>query len=135
MSSDVQSIIIMAGSIAASRQTSLEELRVLHLVLETNRRRLASRQLGEKSQNSPPQGLSSSNKTIPTSTRPYLLIVPFPGPGIFKTPQVLKMTRFFLYHSLKESSLVFLLAFHWVGLLGHQMVPRGSVFNCRHAEG
>jgi hypothetical protein len=39
--SEVQSIISKAGSMAASRQT-LEELRVVHLVSKTNRRRLAS---------------------------------------------------------------------------------------------
>jgi hypothetical protein len=46
--SEVQSIIIKAESMAASRQAwhLLEELRVLHLVLKVNRRRLASRQLG-----------------------------------------------------------------------------------------
>ena len=72
---------------AASRKTRLEKLRVLHLVLKANRR-LVSRQLGEGPQNLPLQGHTSSNKAIPASKKPYLLIVPFPGPSIFKPPQV-----------------------------------------------
>jgi hypothetical protein len=44
--SEIQSIIIMVESMAVSRQAgmALEELRVLHLHLKANRRRLASRQ-------------------------------------------------------------------------------------------
>ena len=86
---------------AASRKTRLEKLRVLHLVLKANRR-LVSRQLGEGPQNLPLQGHTSSNKAIPASKKPYLLIVPFPGPSIFKPPKVLKMTRFSLHHPLEE---------------------------------
>jgi hypothetical protein len=56
---------------------ALEELRVLRLILKANRRRLASRQLGEGSQ-SPPD-----SNTLPP-TRPHLLIVPLPEPSIFK---------------------------------------------------
>jgi hypothetical protein len=41
------------GSIQAGM--TLEELRVIHLVLKANRRRLASKQLGEGSQSPPSQ--------------------------------------------------------------------------------
>jgi hypothetical protein len=52
--SEVQSIIIMAGNSSVQAVMMLEKLRVLHLVLKANRR-LASRQLGGKSQSPPPQ--------------------------------------------------------------------------------
>jgi hypothetical protein len=41
----------------------LEELRILHLVLKANRKRLASRQLEEGSQSPLPQGHTSSKAT------------------------------------------------------------------------
>jgi hypothetical protein len=50
--SEVQSIIIMAESKA---DMVLEELKVLHLVLKANRRRLTSRKTGGGSQSPPPQ--------------------------------------------------------------------------------
>ena len=46
----------------------MEELRILHLVLKANKRRLASRQLGEGTQSPPP------SDTLPP-TRPHLLTV------------------------------------------------------------
>jgi hypothetical protein len=52
---------------------------VLYLDPTVSRRSLTSRQLGGGSKSSPPQRHTSSNKAIPTSTRPNLLIVPFPG--------------------------------------------------------
>jgi hypothetical protein len=48
------------------------ELRVLHLHLKAARMRVS-------------QSLFHSD--TPTSTGPHLLIVPFPGPSIFKPPQ------------------------------------------------
>jgi hypothetical protein len=63
-----------------------EKLRVLHLVLKANRKRLASRQLGGSQ--SPPH-----TDTLPP-TRPHLLIIPFPGPSIFKPPQLLCEAKF-----------------------------------------
>jgi hypothetical protein len=57
-----------------------EELRVLYLVLKTNKRRLASRQLvGVKA--------IPNSDTLPP-TRLYLPVVPLPGPSIFKSPQL-----------------------------------------------
>ena len=50
----------------------LEELRVLHLHLKASGRRLA---------HCPP------HNNTPPPTRPHLLIVPLPGPSIFKPPQ------------------------------------------------
>jgi hypothetical protein len=77
------------GGIAAPRQAWCRGggWRVLHLHLKATRRRLASRQLGWALQDSPPQWYASSNKAIPTLTRSRLLIVPLPGPCIFKPPQ------------------------------------------------
>ena len=64
--SEVQTIIIMVGSMAVSRQTLvLKELRVLHLVPKANRRRQSSRQLGGGSQAHP------HSDTLPK--RPHLL--------------------------------------------------------------
>jgi hypothetical protein len=57
-----------------------EELRVLCLHLKATRRRLSSRQLGGGS-----QSLPYSDTLSPTG--PHLLIVPLPGPSIFKPPQ------------------------------------------------
>ena len=56
-----------------------EEPNVLHLAPKSDKRRLTSKWLGGESQ-SPPH-----SDALP-STRPYLLIVPLPGPGIFKPP-------------------------------------------------
>jgi hypothetical protein len=54
--SEVQFIIIKAGSVAASSPgMELKELRVLHLVLKANRRRLTFRKLGGGSQSQSPQ--------------------------------------------------------------------------------
>jgi hypothetical protein len=50
-----------------------EEVRVLHCVTKANRKRLASRQLGEGSQSSSWQWYTSFNKATPTPTRPHLL--------------------------------------------------------------
>jgi hypothetical protein len=86
--SEVQSIIIMVEKMAASRQVWLEELRVLYLVPKANWRRLPSRQVGGTSPSPPPEWHISSNKATPTPTRSHLLIVPLPGPSIFKSPQV-----------------------------------------------
>ena len=59
----------------------VEELRVLHLVPKTNKRRLTSRELGRRSLEAHPD-----SDTFPP-TRPQLLIVPFSGPSIFKPSQ------------------------------------------------
>jgi hypothetical protein len=60
-------------------------LRILHLVPKANRR-LASRQLGgERVSMSTLKVTHFLNKATPPPTRPYLLIVPFPGPSIFKS--------------------------------------------------
>jgi hypothetical protein len=66
------------GNIQAD--VALEEVRVLHLVPMANRRILFSRQLGGGSQS------PLVSDTLPP-TRPQL-IVPFPGPSIFKTALV-----------------------------------------------
>jgi hypothetical protein len=66
--------IIKAGMV-------LKMLRVLHLVSKANRRRLASKYLGGRSQRLP------LCDTLPP-TRPHLLIVALPGPSLFK-PQSL----------------------------------------------
>ena len=66
------------GSVVG-RHSAGEEDRVLHLDPKALRRRLASRQLGGGSQ-SP----SQSDSLLPT--KPHLLIVPLPGPSIFKPP-------------------------------------------------
>lgn len=60
-----------------------KERRVVSLVPKEGRRRLAPKWLGGGSQSPSPQWHTSSNKTIPTLTKPHL-IVPFPGPSIFK---------------------------------------------------
>jgi hypothetical protein len=57
-----------------------EELRVLHVVPKTNRRRLTSRKLGYRLK------VHTHNDTFPP-IRPYFLMEPFPGPSIFKPPQ------------------------------------------------
>ena len=56
-----------------------EELKVLHLGPKANRR-LALMRLGEGCQ------VYLQKVTLPP-TRPHLLIVPHPGPSIFKLPQ------------------------------------------------
>ena len=63
---------------------ALEKLRVLRLVPKGNRIKLFCRQLGGGSQSPPPQWHTSPNKATPAPTSPYLLIVPLPGPSIFK---------------------------------------------------
>jgi hypothetical protein len=64
----------------------VQELRVLHLVSKTNRRRLASRQLGRRSLKAHPH-----SDTLPP-TKPHLLIVPLPRPSIFKPPKGLNLS-------------------------------------------
>jgi hypothetical protein len=62
-------------------ETSLEKkLRVLHLDSKRTRQR------GEGSQR-PPSVTYLLQEATPSPTRPYLLIVIFPGPSIFKPPQ------------------------------------------------
>jgi hypothetical protein len=61
----------------------LEELGVLHLHPKEARSRLTSRQLGGGSLKAHPH-----SDTLPP-TRPRLLIVPLPGPFVFKPPQTL----------------------------------------------
>ena len=65
-----------------SRQAdlALEVLRVVYLVPKAYRRRLAFKQLGGGSQ------AHLYNHILPV-TRPHLLIVPVPGPHIFKLLQ------------------------------------------------
>jgi hypothetical protein len=63
----------------------LEELRVLHLVPKTNRKRLASRHLEER-----PLKANPHSETLPPA-KPHLLIVAFPGPSIFKSPHIVKV--------------------------------------------
>jgi hypothetical protein len=87
----------MAGSMIASRQAgrqtgmALEGLRVLHLVVKADRKRLISRQLGGGSP-SPTvthflqQGHTYSSKATPIPKRPHFLIVLLPEPNIFKSP-------------------------------------------------
>jgi hypothetical protein len=58
-----------------------EELRVLHLVLKANRRRPVYRQLRRRSLKAHPHSDTLS------PIRPHLLIVPLPGPRIFKPSQ------------------------------------------------
>jgi hypothetical protein len=53
--------------------------------LKASRRRLSSRQLGEWSQSPSPKWCISSIKATPTPS-PCFLIVPLPGPSIFKPP-------------------------------------------------
>jgi hypothetical protein len=52
-----------------------KELRVLHLHLKAASRILTSRQLGS---------YAHTHSDTPTPKRPYLLIVPLPGPSIYK---------------------------------------------------
>jgi hypothetical protein len=78
-----------------------KELRVLHLHPKKARNRLALRWLGGVSHCPFPQWHTSSNKAAPIPTRSHLLIVPLPGPSIFKAPQVLKALVRFLYSSDK----------------------------------
>ena len=66
---------------------ALEMLRVLHLHSKEARRNLSSTWLGGGSQSPLPQWYTSSNKAMPTPTRPYFLIVPLFGPSVFKPPQ------------------------------------------------
>jgi hypothetical protein len=61
-----------------------EELRVLHLYLKAARRRLAPMWLGGRSYCPPLQRHTFSNKSFTYSNN--LLIVPLPGPSIFKPP-------------------------------------------------
>jgi hypothetical protein len=67
------------GSIQASMAQKM--LRVLYIVPKANGRRLASRQLGGRSHKAHPH-----SDTLPPK-RPHLLIMPLPGPSIFKPPQ------------------------------------------------
>ena len=64
---------------------ALEKLRVLNLELKATRR-LASWRLGRGPQSPHPQRHTSST---PTLTGLHLLVVPHPGPRIFKPPQSL----------------------------------------------
>jgi hypothetical protein len=83
----------------------LEEPKVLHLDSEAPRRRLlSSRQLGGGSQSLPPQWHTSSNKDTPTPTRPYL-IVPLPGPNIFKPLQFNRGKSILGHQNIKKSSI------------------------------
>ena len=59
-----------------------EELRVPYLVPKAVMSRLTSRQLGGRSLKAHPH-----SDTLPP-TRPHVLIVLFPGPNIFKPPQI-----------------------------------------------
>jgi hypothetical protein len=69
-----------------------EELKLLPLVPKAARRRLASSPGGWD------KGLKPHvHSDIPTLTRPYLQIVPLPGPSIFKPPQGMT-TQFTLTH-------------------------------------
>lgn len=98
----------MAGSMAASRQTSLEkELRVLPLDVEAASRRLhvfhTQHTLGIPS----PQRHISSSKATPPPIRPYVLILLTPhgkaskhmqGPYLCKLPQQARANRHFEIH-------------------------------------
>ena len=53
---------------------------------------LSSRQLGRGSQSPPTKWHISSNKVTPTPIRPHLLIVPLPGPILFKPPHIYNMS-------------------------------------------
>jgi hypothetical protein len=79
-----------------------EELRVLHLVPKADRRRLASRKLGE--------GLKAypHSDTLPP-TRPHLLKVPLAGPSIFKLPQLL-----YVFGIVKNSVVIGVWTCSWV---------------------
>ena len=67
------------GNIQAGMEQ--EELGVLYLHLKA----ASTRQLWWRSLRPHPQWHAYSNKATPTSTGPHLLIVPFPGPSIYKT--------------------------------------------------
>jgi len=71
----------------------LEELRVLHLHSKESRNRLCPMWLEGGSQSPYPHSVA-----LP-STRPHLLIVPFPWPSILKPPQ---------YHNIRIYSDIFL---------------------------
>ena len=73
----VQSIIIRERKMAVSRQAAmtLEEMRVLHLVLNANRRLILPHWTETQS---PRTWLHTSNKATPIPTRPHLLTVPLP---------------------------------------------------------
>jgi hypothetical protein len=72
-----------------------EELRVLHLVLKTNRRRLAPRQLDE--------GLKAhAHSDTRTPTRPHFLMVLCPRPSIYKPSQpVIPAVRWLSWEDLE----------------------------------
>lgn len=69
----------------------LEDLRVLYLDLTAARRKLPLRQLG---------GRLFKHHPYSDTTRQHLLVVPLPGPNVFKPPQFLtEFTRqFFTKH-------------------------------------
>ena len=72
-----------------SRQTWHWRSWEFYILFWRNRRRLlSSRQQGGGSQSPLLQWHTSSNKATLIPTRPYLRIVPFPGPSIFKPPQL-----------------------------------------------
>ena len=87
---EVQSIIIIVGRVAASRQAW--PCRCWELYILFQRETGEDRQLGRGSQHPHPQWCPSSNEATPTPTRPYLLVVPLPEPSIFK-PLVINAVR------------------------------------------
>jgi hypothetical protein len=76
-----------------------KELRVLHLHLKAASRILASRQL---------PALTHSGTPTPTGT--HLLIVPFPGPTLYKPSHILYLVFFLNLHFNFHFHLVFLLS-------------------------
>jgi hypothetical protein len=90
--SEGQSIIIMAGSTAASSHGT-GGVDSLHFVLKANRRKLSSRQLGGSSLKVLPHSDTLPPKRPHLPIGPHLPIVPLPGSNIFKPPQAL----FFLF--------------------------------------
>jgi hypothetical protein len=79
------------GRIWADRD--LEESKVLHLDQQANRRSVSPAWLQGESQISSPQWHTISNKATPITKRPHLLIIPFPGPSIFKLPKQLNQIK------------------------------------------
>jgi hypothetical protein len=101
--SEIQSIMIKAGSMAVSRQ-ELEELRVLPLVLEAAKRRLEPMWLGGGSHCPSPtvthffqQGHTYSNKATPPSTAtPWAKLIQVTTPKVlsFEIEHETKMSAF-----------------------------------------
>jgi hypothetical protein len=90
--SEVQSLIINAGAWQHPCMHDLGEGESSASCSKGKQEKIAQRWLGKGSQRPSPKCHTSSNKATPTPTSHYL-IVPLPGPSIFKPPQLLLHIR------------------------------------------